>query len=85
MFVKKCSTSTSELSNGRNFVPLLSRTTMSAIGTKRTSACALHMCACNPKQTLVLWRTGKDTTYSAGWVCNIADITRDEVYVDVHT
>jgi hypothetical protein len=41
------------------------------------------MSAYDPKQTLVLWRTGKDTTYSAGWVCNIADITRYEVYVDV--
>ena len=42
---------------------------MSAIGTKRT---------------LVLCRMGKDATYSATWVCNITDITWDEVYVNVH-
>ena len=46
--------------------------------------CAQSRIAFDPKQALVLWRTGKDATYSAAWVCNIADVTRDEVYVDVH-
>jgi hypothetical protein len=57
---------------------------MSLLGVKRTWIDALQMSAPDPKRTLVLWQTGKDATYSTARVCNITDIPRDKVYVDVH-
>ena len=38
----------------------------------------------DPEATLVPGPTRQDATYSAAWICDIADITRDEVYVNVH-
>jgi hypothetical protein len=57
-----------------------------AIDVLQTSS--LHGCVhpetSHIEERSIRFRSKSGQPYSAAWVCNIADITRDELYVDVH-